>query len=103
MMWSINEPEQLEIARLKRGVIKLKVGRDILKIRGPLRERIDELRMGSGPWDWMRGVLGLGPPLPSFAGFDAVVDLDSLPGPPSRLQARARIIVETEIQALSCG
>jgi hypothetical protein len=36
------KPEQLEIARLKREVIKLKAGRDILrKSRGLLRERID--------------------------------------------------------------
>jgi transposase len=35
------KPEQLEIARLRREVIKLKAERDILKSRGLLREGID--------------------------------------------------------------
>jgi hypothetical protein len=35
------KPEQLEIARLKREVIKLKAERDILKSRGLLRIGID--------------------------------------------------------------
>src|SRR2546425_11305279 len=35
------KPEQLEIARLKHEVVKLKAERDILKRRGLLREGID--------------------------------------------------------------
>jgi transposase-like protein len=40
------KPEQLEIARLKREVAKLKAERDILKSRGLLREGID-MKFGS--------------------------------------------------------
>jgi putative transposase len=54
------KPEQLEIARLKREVIKLKAERDILKL---LREGID-VKFGfvvkhRGIWavDWMCGAL----------------------------------------------
>jgi putative transposase len=50
------KPEQLEIAHLKREVIKLKAERDILKSRGLLRERID-VKFGfiakhRGIWPW---------------------------------------------------
>jgi hypothetical protein len=44
------KPEQLEIAQLKREVLKLKAERDILKnCPGPLHERHAELRVGSVP------------------------------------------------------
>src|SRR3982750_3391717 len=60
------KPEQLEIARLKREVIKLKAERDILKkSRGLLREGIDvkfsfvAKHRGIWPADWLYGALGV--------------------------------------------
>ncbi|MEJ2378677.1 MAG: IS3 family transposase [Pseudolabrys sp.] len=60
------KPEQLEIARLKREVIKLRAERDILKKgRGLLREGIDvkfsfiAKHRGIWPADWMCGALGV--------------------------------------------
>ena len=60
------KPEQLEIARLKREVIKLKAERDILKkSRGLLREGIDvkfgfiAKHRGIWPADWLCGALGV--------------------------------------------
>ena len=58
------KPEQLEIARLKREVIKLKAERDILS-RGLLREGIDvkfgfiAKHRGIWPADWLCGALGV--------------------------------------------
>jgi hypothetical protein len=58
------KPEQLEIARLKREVIKLKAERDIKKSRGLLREGINvkfgfiAKHRGIWPADWMCGALG---------------------------------------------
>src|ERR1043165_9322500 len=76
-------PEQLEIARLKREVTKLKAERDIQKkSRGLLREGID-VKFGfiarhRGIWavDWMCGALGV-----SRGGFYAW--LSRPPGPRS--------------------
>ncbi len=57
------KPGQLEIARLKREVIKLKTERDILKSRGLLREGIDvkfffiARHGGIWPADWICGAL----------------------------------------------
>jgi len=60
------KPEQLEIAQLKREVIKLKAERDILKkSRGLLREGIDvkfgfiAKHRGIWPADWLCGALGV--------------------------------------------
>jgi transposase-like protein len=60
------KPEQLEIARLKREVIKLKAERDIQKkSRGLLREGIDvkfgfiAKHRGIWPADWLCGALGV--------------------------------------------
>ena len=60
------KPEQLEIAQLKREVIKLKAERDILKkSRGLLREGIDvkfgfiAKYRGIWPADWLCGALGV--------------------------------------------
>src|SRR5437870_1387084 len=59
------KPEQLEVARLKREVTKLKAERDILKCRGLLRERIDmkfsfiAKHRGIWPAGWLCGALGV--------------------------------------------
>jgi transposase-like protein len=59
------KPEQLEIARLKREVAKLKAERDILGSRGLLREGID-VKFGPiakhraiWPAEWLCGALGV--------------------------------------------
>jgi transposase-like protein len=59
------KPEQLEIAQLKREVVRLKAERDILKNRGLLREGVDvkfgfiAKHRGIRPAEWLCGALGV--------------------------------------------
>lgn len=59
------KPEQLEIAQLKREVLRLKAERDPKKSRGLLREGIDvkfgfvAKHRGIWPAEWLRGALGV--------------------------------------------